>query len=286
LNRVEKQAAPGEDWKLDSNGDDHSIAFGYMTNNTSDNIALFDVNTSFADNTFTPVLVKNGIYANGELYKTVTKDENHSGTTKNHTTEEFTDKQGMVVLKRTYADVPGETQAPHDTYYVYDDFGNLTYVLPPKIEASTATLTEVNNALDELGYQYVYDHRNRLVEKQIPGKEKEYIVYNKLDQPILTQDANQRGKSPDEWLFTKYDAFGRVAYTGKATSTDGTTRTDVQESVDNHPLALWATPSNTGTHYDTSMTPVYYNNASYPNNTSQDATLTEVLTVNYYDDYR
>ena len=68
------------------------------------------------------------------LYKTITKDENHDGTSsKAHTTEEFKDKQGRVVLKRTY-----ENSVKHDTYYVYDDYGNLSYVLPPKAEPHTA----------------------------------------------------------------------------------------------------------------------------------------------------
>ena len=66
--------------------------------------------------------------------------------------------------------------------------------------------------LSELCYQYKYDDRNRLIEKKIPGKGWEYIVYNKLDQPIMTQDANLDAQN--KWLTTKYDAFGRVVYTG------------------------------------------------------------------------
>ena len=142
--------------------------------------------------------------------KAITKDENWNSTQthiKDHTTEEFKDKQGRVVLKRVYSE-----GIEHDTYYVYDDYGNLTYVLPPKMDASTANLTTINSQLDNLGYQYIYDQRNRLVEKKIPGKGWESIVYNKLDQPILTQDANLA--TQNKWLFTKYDAFGRVAYTG------------------------------------------------------------------------
>jgi len=42
---------------------------------------------------------------------------------------------------------------------VYDDFGNLTYVLPPKVTALSVSAAELN----ELCYQYKYDHRNRLV---------------------------------------------------------------------------------------------------------------------------
>src|SRR5690606_42011786 len=77
-----------------------------------------------------------------------------------------------------------------------------SYVLPPKMEASTATLAEIAANMDALGYQYVYDQRNRLVEKQVPGKGREHIVYNKLDLPVMTQDGVQRTNG--EWLFTKY----------------------------------------------------------------------------------
>ncbi len=286
LSRVEKQAAPGEDWKL---GGGHEIGFEYQTNtfdsnnptNTNnDNIRLYKTDLSFANNTYTPTLVLGsgvaGYYGAGELYKTITKDENHDGTSsKAHTTEEFKDKQRRVILKRTYgtSEVNNITQTnvAHDTYYVYDDYGNLTYVLPPKSEPQTAKPDATG--LSELCYQYKYDHRNRLVEKKIPGKGWESIVYNKLDQPILTQDANLAAQN--KWLFTKYDAFGRVAYTGEMSKT--ISRTALQDVVS-------GTVSQTVTKSDSSITidntTIYYNNGAYPVND-----ITEIHTINYYDNY-
>ena len=128
-----KQAAPGADWAL---GSGHEIEFEYRTNTTTDAVREFKVSLSLANNTHTPTLelraTNGGRYDAGALYRTVTKDENHDGTSsKLHTTEEFTDKQGRVVLKRTYALV-SSTETAHDTYYVYDDHGNLSYVLPPE----------------------------------------------------------------------------------------------------------------------------------------------------------
>src|SRR5690606_28101033 len=124
--------------------------------NVTYEVRRFDVTTIFANDTYTPTIVPNGYYSTNELYKNSTKDENWiSGN--DRTTEEFTDKQGHVVLKRTY----NGGQA-HDTYYVYDDYGNLTYVIPPKVDVSDG----VSGAeLDELCYRYVYDQRDRLVEK-------------------------------------------------------------------------------------------------------------------------
>lgn len=294
LNRVLKQAAPGNDWAL---GSGHEIEFDYLVNATGE-VRLFGVDF-INDDIENPQLTENGFYTVNELYKNLTKDENHDGSSsKLHTTEEFTDKQGRVILKRTYgpfdSDDNGtiganEEELPFDTYYVYDDYGNLTYVLPPKMDASDTanTIAILQGNLAELGYQYIYDDRNRLVEKQIPGKEKEYIVYNKLDQPILTQDANQRdtGTDPHEWLFTKYDAFGRVAYAGKATSVTSVTRTDVQDQVNTLTNTLWATQNTSSTNLG--GVDIFYDNSAYLGSgiTGLKVTLTEILTINYYDDY-
>lgn len=66
--------------------------------------------------------------------------------------------------------------------------------------------------LNELAYQYRYDGQNRLVEKKLPGKDWEYMVYDQQDRLVLTQDGKLR--QLNKWIFTKYDKFGRVAYTG------------------------------------------------------------------------
>ena len=268
LNRILKQAAPGEDWKL---GNGHEIKFVYSTN-IANEVRLYGVTTSFADNTYMPTLQENGVYDEGELHKTITKDENWQATQtylKDHTTEEFKNKQGQIVLKRTY-----NQNVTHDTYYVYDDFGNLSYVLPPKVNVSDGVSSE---ELSELCYQYVYDYRNRLVEKKIPGKGKEYIIYDNLDRPVLTQDANL--KTDRKWLFTKYDAFGRVAYTGMHTTTiDRNNRIAMQayfSSQNNTTLSQYETKVTTGAGgYNT-----YYTNTNFPNNSL------EIHTINYYDNY-
>ncbi|MEE4001916.1 hypothetical protein V1T75_16380, partial [Tenacibaculum sp. FZY0031] len=220
-------------------------------------------------------------YTTGELYKTVTKDENHGGgTSKLHTTEEFKNKQGQVILKRTFALVAA-IETPHDTYYVYDDFGNLTYVLPPKSEPHSAKPDTTE--LSELCYQYIYDHRNRLVEKKIPGKGWEYIVYDKLDRPVLTQDANLRSVNNNtivddkKWLFTKYDALGRVIYTGIYTHGSVITRKAMQTYFDSQNTSKQK-------YYEEKLPSVgtfgiYYSNSDFP------STSIEVLTVNYYDNY-
>ncbi|HHC80524.1 MAG TPA: hypothetical protein ENK46_11620, partial [Flavobacteriia bacterium] len=271
LNRVKEQGAPGSDWVVNKNSDlDHTIKFDYKTNTSATEVRLYSVSLS---SDYTPTLQNPTpyYYGVGELYKTITKDENwqpSDGT--NHTTEEFKDKQGRVILKRTY-----NNGQKHDTFYVYDDYGNLTYVLPPKSEA-TSTLPNATKLAD-LCYQYKYDTRNRLIEKKIPGKGWEYIVYNNLDQPILTQDANQRAKSPDEWLFSKYDAFGRIVYTGiyKNNSSRATLQGYITSPTSSYSEYEAYTPSST----TLGGIPLYYTNSALPTGNL------ETLTVNYYDEY-
>ncbi|WP_299118248.1 DUF6443 domain-containing protein [uncultured Tenacibaculum sp.] len=266
LNRVLKQAAPGQDWRL---GGGHEIKFDYQAN-VDGEVKIFGVATGFANNTYTPSLTGGtAFYPVGTLYKTITKDENWTSGL-DYTTEEFKNKQGQVILKRTY-----NNSQKHDTYYVYDDYGNLTYVLPPKMEGTTALLATINNKLNDLGYQYKYDHRNRLVEKKIPGKGWEYIVYNKLDMPVMTQDANQRIEIPNEWLLTKYDAIGRVAYTG--IYNDNSTRVPLQNALYSNSFSQYETMTTVS--QNIKGVDVYYTNGALPTGAIT------IYTINYYDNY-
>ncbi len=266
LNRVLEQGAPGAAWKANPNSDtDHTIKFDWR-HNTANEVVRFDVTFADANNTEVPSLEKDGFYAANELTVSITKDENWTTADgNNHTTREYTDKQGRVLLKRTYNE-----SIPHDTYYVYDSYGNLTYVVPPKV---TTTDGVSNTEFTELCYQYRYDYRNRLIEKKIPGKGWEYIVYNELDQPVMTQDANL--KAQGKWLFTKYDAVGRVAYTGKMT--DPRDRNVIQQEATAYANDLWVAKSNAVTIGGVTM---QYNDGGYPK-----VTVAETLTINYYDDY-
>ncbi len=121
INRVLKQGAPGAAWQPDEviATDDKSVVFEYTTNIASE-VFLWTIKDDQC------ILDDGHYYDPNELYVTVTKDE-HWVSGNNGTVREYTDKQGRVVLKRTY-----ENSAAHDTYYVYDDFGNLRVVLPPE----------------------------------------------------------------------------------------------------------------------------------------------------------
>ncbi|WP_074408135.1 DUF6443 domain-containing protein [Aquimarina megaterium] len=264
LNRITEVGAPGTAWKANRNSDaDHTIKTDWYTNKTNE-VLYHKVVFANPSDTEKPSLVQDGYYDANQLYITITHDENWTTADgNNHTTKEYKDKQGRVVLKRNFNE-----GSAHDTYYVYDRFGKLTYVISPKVNVADGVS---ESELSELCYQYHYDHRNRLIEKKVPGKGKECIVYNKLDQPILTQDANL--KASNTWLFTKYDVFGRVTYTGKVS--DNRERKVIQQVVDGE-STLWEKRSAAAM---IDGTTIYYSNEAFPK------TNLELHTINYYDDY-
>lgn len=266
LNRVIKMAAPGKDWKL---GSGHEVKLDYLLNEANE-VKIYSV---LLDAERTPTLSGGtAYYAAGQLFKSVIKDENWKVSDGNNfTTVEFKDKQGMVLLKRTY-----NANIPHDTYYVYDNYGNLTYTFPPKAEAQTAIPDAVK--LSELCYQYKYDSWNRLVEKKLPAKQKEYIIYDGNDRPILTQDGSLR--SNNLWAFSKFDAYGRNIYGGLYSNSNE--RKVIQQEVDAYILS---TNKNNNEERVSSTVLIGQVNLNYNNVAFPTTGITEVLTVNYYDDY-
>ena len=247
LDRVLKQAAPGQAWKMGSN---HEIKFDYQTNVDSGANAVKRYNVTTTWNAATQLynigISQNGVYSANQLYLTITYDENTplpSGGAGGGL-QEFKDKEGRVVLKRTF-----NASNTHDTYYVYDNFGNLTYVLPPLAEGAFD-----QNTLDGVCYQYKYDARNRLAAKKLPGKQWEYIVYDKLDRPVATGPAlSPWGNGTSGVLITQYDAFGRVTQTGwRAMTMNDNSRGSWQNDINggSNPFILTANDILTKNFYD------------------------------------
>ena len=182
LNRVIKQYGSGNLW------DNHPVSTDYLTNTVTGPFVckLYKLNNS-------EMLVQSGNHSGGSLYVNKVTDEDGNPS------YSFVNVLGQTVLTRqTYA---GET---YDTYYVYDDFGNLRFVLPPAYQDTPE--------LSLYGYRYKYDTRNRCIEKALPGCQPIYYIYDRADNPILSQDGIQRTKN--EWSFTLYDMLGRVVVTG------------------------------------------------------------------------
>ncbi|WP_185153394.1 DUF6443 domain-containing protein, partial [Fulvivirga lutimaris] len=122
LARVLEQGSPGEAWQP---GGGATVRYEYLTNELGDKVNNWEINTTNGR----PRAANN--YAPAELYKNVTIDESGNRVI------EFVDKLGRTILKRVQAvDSPNLTTYNigewADTYYVYDDYGNLRYVLPPE----------------------------------------------------------------------------------------------------------------------------------------------------------
>ncbi|TJY59718.1 DUF4105 domain-containing protein, partial [Sphingobacterium alkalisoli] len=111
-----------------------------------------------------------------------------------------------------------------------------------------------------------------LIEKKIPGKGWEYIVYNGNDQTVLTQDAVQRAVG--KWSYMKYDVFGRMTSTGIYTNTALTSQLLAQNAVNSHPLVNGVRPL-----WEDRIQAANYTNKAFP------TAGTVEYTVNYYDDY-
>ncbi|MXN91463.1 type IV secretion protein Rhs [Flavobacterium sp. Sd200] len=271
LGRVLKQSAPGAPWKGNLGDDnDKTIKLSHQVNGTNE-VKKFKAHAEWfqSRSIYNISFSATGLdyYTAGQLYKTVTKDENWTSGT-NHTTEEFKNKDGQVVLKRTYID-----GIKADTYYVYDEFGNLTYVLPPKAQGEITYL-------EDLCYQYKYDKRNRLVEKKLPGKQWEFIVYDSQDRVMLTGPTlipfggSTATSAEQGWLRTYYDAFGRVAFTGWYYFTVNAITRSTLQNLNNGVPVYAVRGSGTINNIPVNYTP--------PTGLS---TVFRLLTVNYYDDY-
>ncbi len=285
VDRLIEQGSPGQAWQLpgtpDPNSAGHTVKMLYTTNDQtafsgtdtltnagSRKVALY-VATINANNSRTLTRAATPFYNNGELIVTITRSENWTPTGSSclNTDEEYKDKDGRTVLKRTY----NFNKATHliemlSTYYVYDNLGGLAYVLTPSANPDVATGVPSATLMKNYCYWYRYDDRNRLVQKKTPGKGWDFIVYNQLDQPVMTQDSVQR--TTNTWVVTKYDAQGRVIMTGLWPST-GQTQAALQ-------TAVYA-----GTQWDVrnyADNTIGYNIVSY-------AVPNKILSTNYYDDY-
>lgn len=263
LSRIEQQIHVGNDWS------NRPIKFDYVANTMADKVLRFTTTINWANQDNNDLKIGTSKYfGDNLLHKNIATDEDGNKTT------EFKNLDGQTVLVR-------RELAPNvytDNYYIYNEYNQLAYVISPeasvKIDALVAGTSLLSNsttssAIQELCYQYRYDGKNRLVEKKIPGKGWEYLVYDRADRLILTQDSNQRLSG--KWLITKYDKFGRSIYTGVMY---GGTRNSMQSQAGN--LIIIESEDSTG--FTRNGITVYY---TYGYFGAPDT----VLSVNYYDTY-
>ncbi|WP_374458661.1 DUF6443 domain-containing protein [Chryseobacterium taeanense] len=253
LDRILQQKQVGTAW------DTKPVQFGYDVNIQEDYVRKYETSTTWVDGrTQTSVQLLQYFLPN-QLYKNTVIDED------GNTTIEFKNGEGQVVLVRKMLSATEKA----DTYYVYNEYNQLAFVIPPLASAPTVE----SSTMENLYYQYRYDGRNRLVEKKLPGKGWEYMVYDKQDRLVLTRDAVLEAQG--KWLFTKYDQFSRPIYTGILDSPPGRAQqvVAVEGLGSNNEVRTSSSFNNTG------MNVYYTTNSAYPQYNYV------LLSVNYYDTY-
>jgi hypothetical protein len=269
LNRLQEQTKVGTDWA------DKPIRYEYEANSAND-IRAYSTTTGTVEgitNSIVKVGGTNGYYPAGSVYKRKATDED------GNTIYEYTNGRGQLLLVRRIVNATENA----DTYYVYNEYNQLAFIIPPKASDAIKNLaigTQISDeVLNNLCYQYRYDGKDRLMEKKLPNKGWEYFVYDKQDRLVLKQDANLRTTNNNfqsrGWIFTKYDESGRVVYTGFYPNSDS--RQAMQTTVDN--ITGLNNESRITSPITLNGTNLYYRNLAFP---SAGITL---LTVNYYDTY-
>ncbi|SDJ11956.1 DUF6443 domain-containing protein [Chryseobacterium jejuense] len=250
LNRIQQQIQVGNDWST------KPIKFDYAANETGE-VIKYTTTTTWENNATKSTIDHGGTYNMGQLYKNTVTDEDGNQTI------EFKNGKGQLLLVRKIL----STTENADTYYVYNEYGQLAWVIPPLLSKKQTWGWDDQQAL---AYEYRYDGSNRLVEKKLPGKGWELMVYDKSDRLVLSQDANL--SVANKWLITKYDKLGRIAYTGFLTGGD---RAGRQNQIKD--LVITEDRSSTG--FTRNGITVYYTDSAFVGE------IPTILSVNYYDTY-
>ena len=198
LGRVRKQYNPGNAWYQNEK------ALYYTENVDANSVTMYKVmNLGMASST----LLFTGYFSSSKLIKGTTDED---GTIR----QECTDMRGNVIAKRELAGTEWST-----TYYVYDDSGNLRFVLPPATAkyfeenlTSAQSISPTHEQMVKYAYEYRYDGRGNCIYKRLPGCDPIYYIYDHADRCIFSQTGVQRATG--QWSYTIPDIFGRTVLTG------------------------------------------------------------------------
>ena len=186
--RIDSETKGGEKWFSAGK----SVDYEYTTNNVP-KLSLLRLNASDQE-----VSVDN-MYPSGSLDIVITTDEDGSERSL------YTDIRGLKVC---------ETVGSSSTRYVYDDYGDLRYILPP---ASTQSDKRSSQKMQNLCYWYDYDARGRLVTRKLPGAREERFLYDPADRLVAEKGISQ---ADNEWRLYGYDSCGRQVVAFDARITD------------------------------------------------------------------
>jgi hypothetical protein len=231
LGRVVQNGSPGSQWQPVTG---KYTAISYGTNGTAD-VRLWTAAS-------TGVPTSSGLYPAAMLTAITVMDEQGIISTT------FTNSEGMKILTRTNTSLSPSGYA--ETYYVYDVYNNLRFVLPPEFiriyPTNSNAVSVVQSDVDAWCYQMVYDGKGRLAQNKAPGLmpgttdasgspvggvDWVSYVYDLRDRVVLTQDGNQRALGT--WSYTKYDGLNRPVSSG-IFSGGSSSQSSMQSTVDSY----------------------------------------------------
>ncbi len=279
MERTIETAPPGDPWKLVTNASGVSTGAGHtQKTNYRANVANEVLLWSYDDATGNASAASGGaavyypVGTASPLYATETMDENwNAATSTGGKTTVFHDKEGRLILKRERKDASTNL----DTYYIYDDFGQVRYIVPPLasslLSGQTWSITSNGSFTKTYLFAYQYDARHRVTSKQVPGANPTAIVYDLRNNPTFIQDGNQAVNH--QWTYFKYDALGREVLHGVYTDNTNTATT-LQTALNAVASPYEKRSSATGNILG-------YSNTILPTG----ITASNVYTAHYYDDY-
>lgn len=255
LNRVAGKKKPGEKWAQ------HAYTYSYDTNTEIDNVRIYSISSGglLGGESGEYLQTANTTYAPSSLTKITACDEDGMRLTT------FYDKLGRKIMERRSENI---------TYYVYNDKGQLRYILPHKAAQHLTNGTynlEQEISLIENAYCYQYDERGNIIYKRLPGCEPQYLVYDRMNHLVLKQDANQR--IHDKWTLYAYDSIGRNLYSAEIQTTE------THQSLINKFRNQWQVE-----HYSTGKQSNALGKTGYAISLMHSSDV-KILIVNYYDTY-
>jgi RHS repeat-associated protein len=254
-------------------GSNVNSSIGFEFNGETDNVRIWKI--GYGQNS---VPLSSGSYASNSLFKSVMVDEEGNKTI------EYKNYSGQVVLSKIQSVAESALTDHHTgwacTYYVYDDFNRLRFIITPKaVEWLSNNGWNFQNNLtviDELCFWNEYDKRGRFIRRKSPGGAVAETVYDARDRVVYQQTGNLR--DANQWLLNLYDSQDRVVATGLVSGT-GKTRSILQAEVDqinflNSPISL-SVVINNGVQHTLLVKGAPISNAQG----------VYALSINYYDHY-
>ncbi|MDI9866326.1 DUF6443 domain-containing protein [Flectobacillus sp. DC10W] len=246
LNRILEQYGAGASWQ----NNNKFVKTNYASAGTD--VRLYKADASMNINL-------SGSYPANSLTKITNTDE------QGNIVIEYKDRANKLIQKQVQDDTDYIT-----TYYVYDDMDRLVAIIQPVAYSTNISITFGSTNWNEGVFFYIYDAHGNVTQKKIPSADWEYLVYDKWDRVVWSQDGLQR--ETGKWKFYKYDILNRLVMSGLKADARGLSALQTEASA-----------STAGRYESRNATsPLYYSTTtSYPTTIAS----ADVNIVNYFDSY-